>query len=192
LSHDLTAAGAEQYQPGVDKPEPRRRLTSIVEGVCRCCIGPGRIVYLGPIEDIEEFASHLEAHPFPDAEGSPKAQLLIRTPLVTVVVVIRRRRPVLTSSRITPSRRIQDEGLVRIEAWQFRSCVNSGWPRTRLARVLPGVLAVVPEARNNTVLRLLFAVGTGIARPLAYRSSPPTVQPPSVFLVIELPNLGNS
>jgi hypothetical protein len=79
LSHDLTAAGAERYQPGVDKPEPRRRLTSIVEGLCCCCICPGRIIYLGPIEDIEELASQLEAHTFPDAEGSTETQLLIRT-----------------------------------------------------------------------------------------------------------------
>ena len=79
-----------------------------------------------PVEHVEELGTELKRHALTDTEQLAEAELLIRPPSVSIVVVVCGGRTPLARPRIGPRSRIEHESLFGSMQLQFRILQEQG------------------------------------------------------------------
>ena len=86
----------------IQPSEASRSLTRTVPGLGRQCVGESGILHPGSIEDIAEFRPDIQSCALFDAESPPNGNVLYRTTLEAIVVIVCCRAPPLAGSGLSP------------------------------------------------------------------------------------------
>lgn len=101
---------------GVDHSEAGNDGTGRIRDLSTSCVIGNRVNRVSSIEHVVEHPANAERNTFSDGEGPSKTNLLVRTALVAIVVIVSRSGAPLPGGRIGPRSRVQYEFFVRVEA----------------------------------------------------------------------------